>query len=218
MKSLCGLYVITDSTLLPPETLICKVKQAIRGGARLVQYRNKGLCRGHQLEQARGLSGLCRTHGVPLIVNDDIELAADSGADGVHLGKDDASLEQARIRLGSEAIIGISCYNNLDLAVRAEKFGADYVAFGSFFRSVTKPYAVRASSTLLIRARAKLTIPICAIGGITICNAGILIDSGADMIAVISEVFASPHPADKARELHNLFAFRKQQALNTRAN
>ena len=205
MKSLRGLYVITDQILTPPATLYNQVEQAISGGAMLVQYRDKSKCGSIRLEQATALTELCRTSGVPLIINDDIDLAAMSGADGVHLGKDDSPLKRARERLGSEAIIGISCYNDFELAIKSENLGADYVAFGSFFPSATKPNAIRANTSILRRAKTELTIPICAIGGITVQNAGILIDAGVDMIAVISEVFASPHPTDKARQLRDRF-------------
>jgi thiamine-phosphate pyrophosphorylase len=138
MKTLYGLYVITDTTLLPSHSLYYKVEQAISGGAKLVQFRDKSLNREKRGLQVRELSRLCNHYAIPLIINDDIELAVASAADGVHLGKDDIPLEQARKRLGEEAIIGVSCYNDVQLAVQAEKLGADYVAFGSFFPSLTK--------------------------------------------------------------------------------
>lgn len=205
MKTLNGLYVITDSSLLHPDLLYDKVEQAIRGGARLVQYRDKSLDNEKRRFQVRNLCRLCRRYGIPLIINDDVELAIAGDADGVHLGKDDTPLQQARRRLGSEAIIGASCYNDLRLAIQAEKSGADYVAFGSFFPSSTKPEAVRASIDLLSNAKIRLSIPVCAIGGITIHNASKLIKAGADMLAVISDVFTNTHPVNKARDLQNLF-------------
>lgn len=209
MKRLNGLYVVTDSTLLPSDSFYRKVEQAIRGGARLVQYRDKSLDKENRRLQVRDLCPLCSHYGIPLIINDDIDLAIESDADGVHIGRNDVPLSQARKRLGREAIIGISCYNDLQLAVQAENLGADYVAFGSFFPSPTKPHAVRASPELLNDAKNRLSIPICAIGGITVQNAGSLIEAGADMLAVISEVFANNHSTDKARELQSLFAFQQ---------
>lgn len=206
VQQLYGLYVITDGTLTPAESLITKVEQAILGGARLVQYRNKRNARQNCLAQLRDLVSLCTEHDVPLIINDDVELAISSGANGVHLGKDDSALNRARSLLGEEAIIGISCYNDVDQAIRAESDGADYVAFGSFFPSATKPQTIRADPALLRRAAECLGIPICAIGGIAADNAGTLIQAGADMVAVISDVFANPYPERRAHSIARLFS------------
>jgi thiamine-phosphate pyrophosphorylase len=128
---------------------------------------------------------------VTLIINDDVELAGNCGAHGVHLGKDDADLRSARSLLGSGAIIGVSCYNDLSLARQAAGLGADYVAFGRFFPSQTKPGAIQASPDLIRQARQELSLPIAAIGGITPDNAGQLIDAGADMLAVVTGIFAT---------------------------
>ncbi len=205
VQKLTGLYVITDGTLTPAESLLKQVEQAILGGARLVQYRNKSDARQRCLAQARDLARLCTEHDVPLIINDDVAMADSSGADGVHLGMDDSALYIARSLLDEEAIIGISCYNDLDQAIRAESDGADYVAFGSFFSSPTKPRAIRADPALLRRATERLDIPICAIGGITADNAGTLIQAGTDMVAVISDVFASAYPERRARNIAQIF-------------
>lgn len=206
VQQLYGLYAITDSTLTPAKSLLSKVEQAILGGARLVQYRNKSDARQSRLAQTRDLVRLCTEHDVPLIINDDVAMADSSGANGVHLGKDDSALNRARSLLGKEAIIGISCYNDVDQAIRAESDGADYVAFGSFFPSPTKPQAIRTDPALLRRAAEQLGIPICAIGGITADNAGTLIQAGANMVAVISDVFANPHPERRARSIARLFS------------
>ncbi|HEX4300448.1 MAG TPA: thiamine phosphate synthase [Gammaproteobacteria bacterium] len=193
-----GVYAITDGTPLP--ALTAAVESAIRGGARLIQYREKSPDRERRFDEARVLLGLCKGHDVPLIVNDDVGLAAEIGADGVHLGKDDGRVEDARVRLGPRAVIGVSCYDSLERAVQAAHDGADYVAFGSFFASRSKPAAVRAPLTLLAEARRKLDIPLCAIGGITPDNGAELVAAGADMLAVIQGLFgaADVHAAAKA--------------------
>ncbi len=205
MKQLHGLYVITDAYLTPSHSLINKVHQTIMGGAQIVQYRDKGRDCQKRRQEIDKLLGLCRNHGVTLIVNDDIELARLTGADGVHVGKEDVDPRVARNRLGENALIGVSCYNDFGKAIDAQKAGADYVAFGSFFSSPTKPNAVKADLSLLAQAKEKLNISVCAIGGITATNAKRIIDAGADMIAVINGVFAHENPQDAARQLSTLF-------------
>lgn len=200
-----GLYVLTDTRLTPPESIEEKVHQAIQGGCRVVQFRDKTGDQEQRHEQAQALSHLCREHDVLFIINDDIALAEAVHAHGVHLGREDQALEQAREILGPQAIIGISCYNSLELAVQAAQAGADYVAFGSFFSSSIKPEAVRAEPELLTRARAQLDIPIVAIGGITAENTPQLIEAGADMVAVISAVFGVTEIRAAARRFAQLF-------------
>ncbi len=201
-----GLYAITDAALIPDDRLIASVEQAILGGARLIQYRDKSHDAARRLTQAEALNQLCRFHQVPLIINDDVELAAQVGAAGVHVGKDDPAFAAARARLGGNAIIGVSCYDRLDLALEAAQAGADYIAFGAFFPSPTKPAEIRAPLELLRQARAALSIPIVAIGGITPDNAPLLLDAGADALAVISAVFAQPDIQVAARRFAALFA------------
>jgi thiamine-phosphate pyrophosphorylase len=167
------------------------VSLAIDGGAALVQYRDKSDNHRLRLQQAKALAELCHARGVPLIINDDVELAGDCGAQGVHLGRDDADARAARSLLGAEAIIGVSCYNDLSLARRAAESGADYIAFGRFFPSQTKPGAVPAGPDLIHQAKQELSLPVAAIGGITPDNAGQLIDAGADMLAVVNGIFAA---------------------------
>lgn len=200
-----GLYVITDPRLLPDEILERRVEQALRGGAALLQYRHKGRDRNLMAVQVQRLQGLCRDHGVPLIVNDDLTLAAQSGADGLHIGRDDVDLARARQVLGQDAIIGVSCYDSLDRAREAQLGGADYVAFGSVFPSAIKPHAPRATLALLRQARAQLQIPVCAIGGITASNAHAVIQAGADMVAVIHGVFDTDDPELAARQIADQF-------------
>ena len=189
--TLSGLYVITDPALQAAGQLVTSVSQAIDGGAALVQYRDKSGASRARLQQARALADICRARDVVFIVNDDVALAADCGAHGVHLGKDDADPGSARSRLGDQAIIGVSCYNDLSLARAAAGAGADYIAFGRFFPSQTKPEAVQAGPELIRQAKQELSLPVAAIGGITPANAGQLIDAGADMLAVVQGVFAA---------------------------
>ena len=144
-----GLYAIADTQYLDDARLLPVVGEAIAGGARVIQYRDKSHDVSARVAQAKKIAALCRQHGVLFIVNDDVELAKQTAADGVHLGREDASLAQTRAQLGPQAIIGVSCYNELARAVQAQNEIADYVAFGSFFPSRTKPQAVRAGLELL---------------------------------------------------------------------
>jgi thiamine-phosphate pyrophosphorylase len=203
--ALWGLCVITDPALIPAHELAARVERAIRGGARLVQYRNKEGTREQRRREANSLRRVCGEHGIPLIINDDVALARGLGADGVHLGAADTDAGEARGALGPEIIIGVSCYNELERALAAQADGADYVAFGSFYASPTKPHAVKADIALLREAKRKLSIPICAIGGVTAANAGTLVAAGADLIASIGGVFAEPDPEAAARRLARLF-------------
>jgi thiamine-phosphate pyrophosphorylase len=200
-----GLYVITDRRLVPRGTMIEQVSQAIDGGAVLIQYREKHLSREARSREAQALALLCREHGIPLIINDDIELAASCGAAGVHLGRNDVSVIQARRRLGTRAIIGVSCYNQLERARAAAVMGASYAAFGRFFPSNTKPGAVQALPALLTQARREIDLPIVAIGGITPENGAELIHAGANLLAVIHGVFGQPDTRAAARAYALLF-------------
>lgn len=194
--------------------LVAYAESVIRGGAALIQYRDK-VSRGHgRLEAARRLQSLCASYRVPLIINDDVALARAVGAAGVHVGRDDTALGEARRALGDDAIIGVSCYDSLSRAVEAEGDGADYVAFGSVFPSPTKPDARRASADLIRQARARLTIPIAAIGGITFENARSVLDAGADLLAVISDLSLSPKPEERARSYAELFFIHSPEGQN----
>jgi thiamine-phosphate pyrophosphorylase len=179
--------------------LLTGVEAALRGGARIVQYRDKSIDAGRRLDEAQGLRQLCDRYDALLLINDDVQLAADSGADGVHLGRDDPDIATARRQLSANALIGVSCYNEYALARRAAEQGASYIAFGSFYPSPTKPQAVRAQPELLQRARRELALPTVAIGGISPENGAALVNAGADMLAVISAVFAAPDVEAAAR-------------------
>jgi thiamine-phosphate pyrophosphorylase len=200
-----GLYAITPDSA-DTRALLAKVKQALQGGAQAVQYRTKSddLTRKH--EQASELLALCRQYRVPLIINDDVRLATLIDADGVHLGADDAPLKEARINLGPDKIIGVSCYQDIELALRSAAAGADYVAFGSFYPSPTKPQAKSCPLSLLSTAKTKLAVPVVAIGGVTPANAQELIAAGADAVAVISALFDAPDIELTAQYFARFFA------------
>lgn len=209
-RHLSGLYVVTPEHPGPwaqaKRPIGGLVADAIRGGARVVQYRVKEADWRQRRAEAEELAAICRTAGVPFIINDDVDLAVAVGADGVHLGRGDADPKTVRERLGARALIGVSCYDQLERATAAEQAGASYVAFGSFFPSPTKPEAVRPALELLTRARRTLGLPLVAIGGITPQNAAALIAAGADMVAVITGVFATPDVAAAAQAYNRLFS------------
>ena len=199
-----GLYAVTPD-LADTALLLARTQAALAGGARLLQYRNKIADENLRRAQAAALRQLCRRHGATLIINDHIELAHEVYADGVHVGAEDAAVADARARLGRSKIIGVSCYNDLQRAHSAAAQGADYVAFGSFFASPVKPGAGRAPLSILRAARQQVALPVVAIGGITLDNAGELVHAGADAVAVISALFAAPDVEIAARKFCQLF-------------
>lgn len=199
-----GLYAITPEAA-GPARLAQQVAAALQGGASVLQYRRKRAGQAAALREAAELLSLCRSHGALFIVNDDTRLAAAVGADGVHLGRDDGGVADARRLLGAGAIVGVSCYDDLPRAQTARAEGADYVAFGSFHPSPVKPHAARATLGLLQDARLRLDLPIVAIGGITVDNAPALIEAGADAVAVISDLFDAPDVRARAAAFRRLF-------------
>lgn len=207
MTPLRGLYAITDSQLLADDKLLPYVEAALKGGARLIQYRDKSSDQVRRRDEAQALSELCRRHGADLIINDDLELALQLGV-GLHLGQEDGSLAEARQHLGQAAILGGTCHAQLALAERAVLEGANYIAFGRFFNSNTKPGAPAATPELLIEAQRRFTVPVCAIGGVTLDNAPSLIERGASLIAVIHALFSAPSAEEierRARAFSALF-------------
>jgi thiamine-phosphate pyrophosphorylase len=199
-----GLYAVTPD-LADTVVLLDKVDAALRGGARIVQYRSKCADAVLQRSQAVAIAAVCRKRRALFIVNDSAELARETDADGVHLGKDDGAVGRARAMLGAGKLIGVSCYNEIGLARSAIAQGADYVAFGSFFSSGTKPAAVRADVQLLRLATSEIALPIVAIGGIDVDNAAGLIEAGADAVAVIGALFDSSDVENQARRFVDLF-------------
>jgi thiamine-phosphate pyrophosphorylase len=194
-----GLYAVTPDE---PDTaaLAAKVELALRGGARMLQYRNKSADPALRRRQAATLLPVCRARGIPFIVNDDVDLAVEIGADGVHLGRSDGELAFARRRLGAGRLIGVSCYADIDAAIAAADAGADYIAFGAAFATAIKPHAPRATAALYAEGRVRLDLPIVAIGGITPENAASVVAAGADAVAVITALFDAPDIESRARE------------------
>jgi thiamine-phosphate pyrophosphorylase len=201
---LCGLYAVTPDCA-DSARLLVDVAAALAGGCRIVQYRNKTAAPGFRRQQATALATYCRSAGVMLIVNDDIELAIEVGATGVHLGGDDGDLKLARAQLGASRLLGVSCYNDPAQVRHAVAAGADYVALGAMFPSTTKPLARRASLDLLREVKAACPIPVATIGGINLDNAAALVAAGADMVAVVSDLFDSPDIESRARAYQKLF-------------
>lgn len=199
-----GLYAITPAE--PDEArLLAQAADAVRGGATLLQLRDKTADAGRRLRLAGALRTICHEHGARFIVNDDLELALSVDADGAHLGADDGDLAAARRALPAGKLLGASCYADFATARRAVAAGADYVAFGAVCPSPTKPQAVRAPLELLARARAELGVPVCAIGGITLTEAPRIVAAGASLLAVITDLFAAPDIAGRAAAYQRLF-------------
>ena len=203
---LSGLYGITDQQLMPDLTSMLKqVEKSLKGGAKIIQYRDKSSDLKKRVEQASALNTLCKQHKAILLINDDAGLAAGIGAAGVHLGQSDGAVTEAREMLGPDAIIGVTCHDSIQLAEKAATEGADYVAFGAFFPSKTKPDAKPAPMSLLQEAKQKVQLPIVAIGGISVDNADQIISAGADMVAVIHALYTQGNITATAKQFHQLF-------------
>lgn len=200
-----GLYAVADTGTIPPERFDASVRAAAAGGAVMIQYRDKSGAATERLRQATGLVRICREHGIVSIINDDVDLAALAAADGVHLGADDPDPRAARTRLGDRAIIGVSCYDDMERALAAAAAGADYVAFGRVFPSPTKPGGPRPGLDLLAAARRQTGLPVCAIGGITVERIDEIVAAGIDLAAVINDLFRSPDIHATARSYSDAF-------------
>ncbi|MFI5323303.1 MAG: thiamine phosphate synthase [Thermodesulfobacteriota bacterium] len=212
-QMLKGLYVITDKKLVPWDKFVANVEKAVKGGANVVQLREKDTPRGDIVSLGKDLLNMTKKYGVPLIVNDSMELASEIGADGVHLGEDDPPVAYARDVLGNDKIIGVSCYGKIDRGLNAEREGADYVAFGTPYFTPTKPERMPTSFDILREAISRIKrIPIFAIGGITPENADSVLETGVDGIAVITAVFGSDDPERAAKKLAEI----AQKHLNAR--
>ncbi|MCX7181450.1 MAG: thiamine phosphate synthase [Candidatus Methylopumilus sp.] len=199
-----GLYAITPD-MADLNTLIHKTQLVIEGGAFMVQYRSKIQDRAVKIQQCAAILRLCREYGVPCIVNDDVEMCRILEADGVHLGENDDNIAEVRRILGEDAIIGSSCYDQLNRAKQAQEEGASYVAFGAVFPTPTKPNAPRATLALLREAKSEIQIPIVAIGGITVNNAHDVIEAGVDAIAVITSLFEAKTIKETAETFLKMF-------------
>lgn len=199
------LYAITDAKLLPGDKLFDAVAAVLKNGCKLVQYRDKTSDKTRRSFEAKNLLALCNQYRAQLLINDDVALAQEIGAHGVHLGQSDTNPVAARIILGNRAIIGVTCHDSLELAQQAIKDSANYIAFGRFFPSNTKPDARPAPISLISEARKKfINIPIVVIGGITLNNGKQLLDAGADMLAVCHSLFSADDIADQAKKFIEL--------------
>ena len=209
-RKLAGLYAITPDEA-HTDVLVRKVALALQGGASVVQYRNKTASPGLQREQGRALAALSRAQGAAFVINDNLALALELDADGLHLGGEDGDLAEARRRLGKNKLLGASCYDRMELAKAAVQAGVDYLAFGSVFSSVTKPGAVRAPLTIFAAARHSFALPLVAIGGITLQNALQVFAAGADAVAVISALFDADDIAERAAGFNRLYQQQRMQ-------
>ena len=199
-----GLYVISDDILTPKETILSQIQESLDGGAKIVQLRNK-ISKDEEIKELiLDLQKLCRKYNALFVLNDRVELAIKLQCDGLHIGKSDHHRVD-EIRKEFNGTLGISCYGDLDLAKTMEKKGADYVAFGAFFNSHTKPNALLAKKDIISKARKELTLPICTIGGITSYNAQELINEGCHMVAVISDIWKSDNIKQKCEEYNKIF-------------
>ncbi len=199
-----GLYAITPDEL-DTDLLLTKVALALQGGVSVLQYRNKLANHKLKTQQARAILPLGRQYGVPFIINESVKLCLTLDADGVHIGADDGNLEEVRARIGEDKLLGASCYNRLDLALAAQQAGVDYVAFGACFASSTKPNAPVADLSLFELAKAQLSIPAVAIGGITLTNAPQAIAASASSVAVIHAIFNADDVKLQASQFSELF-------------
>lgn len=206
--NISGVYAVTPNDL--DTARLCKnVEAALRGGVSLLQYRNKVADAALRLMQASALLALCRSFGVPLIINDHLDLCAQIDADGLHLGATDCDLGAARRLLGEDKIIGASCYSRLDLAQKAALVGASYVTFGVCFNSEINPNSVNIPLSVLTEAKQKITIPIVAFGGITLENASQVISAGASSIAIVGGLFGAKNIQEISQQFVHLFADNK---------
>ncbi len=205
LKKISGIYAITDPILISDKQLYDKVSLAIDGGISVLQYRNKFADEKLKKEQAYVLNKLCQQHQVTFIINDDVTLAKEVDADGVHIGAEDLAITHARAILGEYKIIGVSCYNQLDRAIQAQLSGADYIALGRFFPSNTKPQAIQADLSIIQHVKQHIQLPIVAIGGINSSNASLLINAGVDALAVIEGIFGQEDIKAASQQLSNLF-------------
>ena len=198
-----GLYVITEHTRLDFLDLVSKTKQVLSAGIAVLQYRNKNADNNQRYQEASVLLRLCHRYDTPLIINDDVELAMELKADGVHLGSEDTRCEDARDRLGNKILIGISCNNDFERVRSAVIGGADYVAIGAMFPTTTKDKTVRASPGLITQVKQNYDIPVVAIGGITQANCMPILKAGANLLAVVSSVYLSADPASTVNKFNN---------------
>jgi thiamine-phosphate pyrophosphorylase len=203
MKSLQGIYAITDEMLTPKSTIIEQVKEALEAGAKVIQLRDKSSTDEELEEIAKALQQVCTKKKATFFINDRVQLAKKIGADGVHVGFSDQTVKDTREEVGDQMLIGVSCYGDLDRAKQAVKDGADYVAFGAFFPSKTKPKADVVSKEVISEAKNLLEVPVCVIGGINRENIAEIASHQPDMYALVSDIFGSGDITKSVTELKN---------------
>ena len=206
-EQLKGLYVLTDATLTPTETMLEQVERVLKSGVRVIQYRDKDASDEEAEKQCLRLQALCDYYEAVFIIDDRLEIAHRINADGLHVGVDDVSYEEARARLGEHKIIGVSCYGDIERAKKYASLGADYVAFGSVFPSPTKPHAKVVAPEVLQVAKEQLSVPICAIGGITEENITLLSHYDIAMYSLISAVYKDDAIEKNIERLHTKIDF-----------
>ncbi|WP_028950992.1 thiamine phosphate synthase [Sulfurihydrogenibium subterraneum] len=199
-----GLYVITDEKLTPYDKMLDMVEKALKGGASIVQLRDKNNSDEFLIPYSKELKDLCHKYNAIFIVNDRVDLALKVDADGVHIGEEDSDVAEVREKTKGK-IMGVSCYGSVERALQMQDLGADYVAFGSFYPSPTKPKSRIVPKSVISDAKKVLKIPICVIGGLTVENSKELIDLGADLVAVISDVWTAPDIEERCKQYIKLF-------------
>lgn len=204
LNTLNGLYVITDDILTPQSSMMHQVELALKGGAKIVQHRDKTNSRLHVKETALELESLCKKYNATFILNDEVELAIELGTSGLHVGKSDHHRVE-EIRKNFTGYLGISCYGNVEFARQMQDRGVDYVAFGSFFKSPTKPHSAVVDLEVLSQAKKQLNIPICAIGGINSENVAQVMKHNPDMISLISDIWKSEDVQAQSKIFSNLY-------------
>ncbi len=203
-KDLAGVYAITDNILTPHNTILEKVSEALLGGVKLIQLRDKKSNDIDLIEICDDIRSLCKAHDAIFIINDRVELTKKVKADGVHVGFHNLSVPETRAILGKDFIIGASCYGDIERAKKVEKEGADYAAFGAFFPSPTKPNAKVISMDIIKQAKDQLKIPVCVIGGINKDNIKKVIPYKPDMYAMVSSIFEGNSVYNNARMINSL--------------
>ena len=196
------IYAISDDLLMPENLALEYTREILECGVKFFQFRSKKAAKNERL--ASEILNLCEKFGTKFIVNDDVKFAKKIGANAVHLGRDDEDLEEAFEILGKDAYVGVSCYNDINLAINAAKNGASYVAFGSIFTSSTKPNAPKCGLEVVKEAKQILNLPVCVIGGINETNIGSLSHAKPDLIAVISAIYKDGNIKENIKNLQKI--------------
>lgn len=199
-----GLYVITEHEQLGFTEVLSRTELILQSGIVALQYRNKFADTRQKLFEARQLQSLCKRYATLFVINDDVELAIELQSDGIHIGREDPGCMTTRSRVGKNMLVGVSCYNDLNLAEAACSCGADYIAFGAMFPTSSKANTSKASPDIIKTAKQRYNLPVVAIGGITPENCRPVLKAGADMLAVISSVYLATDPPSVVNHFNQL--------------